>query len=55
MKHTFYIILLFMSVAGYSQFSGNNHMEFQIGNVPHTDPRWLVSNYNQLNLQFLVL
>lgn len=40
-----------MSIAGHSQFSGNNIMEVQIGNVPDTDPPWLVSNYNQLNLQ----
>jgi hypothetical protein len=41
-----------MSVAGHSQFSGNNVMEFQIGNVPDTEPAWLVSNYDQLNLQY---
>jgi hypothetical protein len=41
-----------MSIAGHSQFSGNNIMEVQIGNVPNTDPTWLLSNYNQLNLQY---
>ena len=41
-----------MSIAGHSQFSGNNIMEVQIGNIPNTDPPWLVSNYNQLNLQY---
>lgn len=41
-----------MTVAGYSQFSGNNTMEVQIGNIPGTDPPWLVSNYDQLNLQY---
>jgi hypothetical protein len=41
-----------MSIAGHSQFSGNNIMEVQIGNIPNTEPPWLVSNYNQLNLQY---
>jgi hypothetical protein len=41
-----------MTVAAHSQFSGNNTMEVQIGNIPGTEPLWLVSNYNQLNLQY---
>jgi hypothetical protein len=41
-----------MSITGHSQFSGNNIMEVQIGNIPDTDPPALVSNYDQLNLQY---
>ena len=41
-----------MTVAGHGQFSGNNTMEVQIGNIPGTEPPWLLSNYNQLNLQY---
>ena len=41
-----------MSMAGHSQLSGNNLLEVQAGNVPNTEPPWLVSHYNQLNLQY---
>lgn len=41
-----------MSIVGHSQFSGNNIMEVQIGNIPDTDPPALISNYDQLNLQY---
>lgn len=36
----------------YSQLSGNNLFEVQLGNLPGVQPANLVSNYNQLNLQY---
>jgi hypothetical protein len=52
LKYLLIMVLVSMSITGYSQFSGNNNMEVQIGNIPDTDPPWLISNYNQLNLQY---
>jgi len=52
LKYSLIILLLFMSVMGHSQFSGNNIMEVQVGNIPNSEPTWLVSNYNQLNLHY---
>jgi hypothetical protein len=52
LKYSLHIVLLFISIPGHSQFSGNNIMEVQIGNIPDTDPPWLLSSYNQLNLQY---
>jgi hypothetical protein len=51
-KHIIYTGLLIMSGNLYSQFGGNNLFEFQAGNLPGSDPRRLVSNYNQLNLNY---
>lgn len=35
-----------------AQINGNNLMEYQLGNIPDTDPSDLSSLYNQLNLQY---
>ena len=47
-----FISLLFYGANAISQLSGNNHMEFQLGNLPGSDPRDLTTHYNQLNLQY---
>ncbi len=52
LKYSVLIVLIFMSIEGHSQFSGNNIMEILVGNVPDTDPPALVSNYDQLNLNY---
>jgi len=41
-----------MSGNVYSQFGGNNLFEFQLGNVPNSEPAALASNFNQLNLHY---
>ncbi len=41
-----------MSGSAHSQFGGNNLFDFQLGNVPGGEPATLVSNYNQLNLNY---
>jgi len=36
----------------FGQLSGNNLMEYQLGNLPYTDPAALSSHYDQLNLGY---
>jgi len=44
------LLLSFMRLSG--QLSGTNLMEYQLGNLPYTDPAGLSSHYDQLNLGY---
>jgi len=49
------IFLLVISVSGslaYGQLSGTNLFEYQLGNLPYTDPSDLSAHYDQLNLGY---
>jgi len=49
------ILLLVILVSGsvaYGQLSGNNLFEYQLGNLPYTDPSDLSAHYDQLNLGY---
>lgn len=52
LKYIVSIAFLIMSGSAHSQFGGNNLFDFQLGNVPGGEPATLVSNYNQLNLNY---
>ena len=45
-----FLLLPFVQVKG--QLSGNNLMEYQLGNLPYTEPAALSSHYDQLNLGY---
>ncbi|MCG8701504.1 MAG: DUF6029 family protein [Bacteroidales bacterium] len=44
------ILLLVVVSSGYSQFRGNNLLEYQLGNIPEKDPTDLSTLYSQSNL-----
>lgn len=46
------IVLLFPVIQVFGQLSGNNLMEYQLGNLPYTEPTALSSHYDQLNLGY---
>ena len=54
MVRTLLLAFLLTSVPGVllGQLSGNNLMEYQLGNLPHTEPAALSSHYDQLNLAY---
>ena len=53
MTKIFFIILLSSFVQkGMAQFSGNNLMETQLGNIPEQEPDDLKTFYDQINLQY---
>jgi len=50
-----HILTLFCLLPGLplsAQITGNNLMEYQLGNLPYTDPPALSSHYDQLNLAY---
>ncbi|MCG8696497.1 MAG: hypothetical protein MI922_00470, partial [Bacteroidales bacterium] len=47
---SFALLLLVIISTGYSQFRGNNLLEYQLGNIPEKDPTDLSTLYNQSNL-----
>jgi len=51
-KHLFFIVPVILIQEGYAQLGGNNLMEYQLGNLPDTDPAALSSHYDQLNLSY---
>lgn len=49
------LLLLIIWLSGsavYGQLSGNNLFEYQLGNLPYTDPSDLSAHYDQLNLGY---
>lgn len=53
LKRSLFLVLI--SVAGslaYGQLTGNNLFEYQLGNLPYTDPSDLSAHYDQLNLGY---
>jgi hypothetical protein len=52
LKQTIITGLMIMGGNVYTQFSGNNLFEVQWGNLPDDEPAMLLSNYNQLNLNY---
>lgn len=51
-KHIVLTVFLIMTGIVNSQFSGNNLFEVQLGNIPGVGDAQLLSNYDQLNLQY---
>jgi len=49
-----YIVLLLQvsAIHIHGQLTGNNLFEYQLGNLPYTEPKSLSSPYNQLNLGY---
>ena len=47
-----FLCLLTPIAASYGQLSGNNLFEYQMGNLPYTDPPDLSAHYDQLNLGY---
>lgn len=45
-------IVLLISSNTMSQFSGNNLMEIQIGNLPNSEPKDLITIYDQLDVKY---
>jgi hypothetical protein len=53
MKRGIFLLLLFISgTLAYGQLSGTNLFEYQLGNLPYTDPSDLSAHYDQLNLGY---
>jgi hypothetical protein len=52
-KRVIILLLGLVSISEiYGQLSGNNLFEYQLGNLPYTDPSDLSSHYDQLNLGY---
>lgn len=51
-KNLFALLVLVHACVLNGQISGNNLFEFQLGNLPYTDPQDLTSHYDQLNLSY---
>lgn len=51
-RHIITVLLLLPFVQIFGQLSGNNLMEYQLGNLPYTEPSALSSHYDQLNLSY---
>ena len=47
-----YFLLLILAGELNAQLSGNNLLEFQLGNLPEIDPNNLSTHYDQLNLRY---
>lgn len=53
--HTFLLVALIAAISpATAQFSGFNLAEYQLGNIPGTDPQYVNSIYDQLNLGYRV-
>jgi len=48
----FIVVALLIPFAARGQLTGNNLMEFRLGNLPYAEPRDLTTHYDQLNLQY---
>jgi hypothetical protein len=46
------LLLLVPAMQMHGQLTGNNLFEYQLGNLPYTDPAGLSSHYDQLNLGY---
>ena len=46
------LLVLVPSWSVFGQLTGNNLFEYQLGNLPYTEPNDLSSHYNQLNLGY---
>ena len=46
------LLLLISAMQMQGQLTGNNLFEYQLGNLPYTEPNALSSHYNQLNLGY---